>query len=162
MNWSGIPPFGRIGGLGGEAGMRPAKGGDTSRMTQEVLSSLAEGATRALEGASGFSSLSSPYVATGKSGVKHRFTFGNGEGGAVDLVADVVSSSGPVDETGVLSLFIKVYDVGAKRALICAIPSLSGEAKKLSGLYKIVTVEAPDFARAVDFMAEALKGETRP
>ena len=85
-----------------------------------------------------------PCQATGKSGIKHNFTFGFGEPRNLNIVGDVVIDSKPIDETKVLSLFIKVYDVGARHTMLCVSPSLTSEAKKLSSLYKIVTVESGD------------------
>ncbi len=87
------------------------------------------------------SKATSPFQVTGKSGVKHTFTLGASENGATYLACDIIVGDGPVDETKVLSLFIKVYDVGARHAVLCAVPSLTADAKKLSALYKITTVE---------------------
>jgi hypothetical protein len=54
-------------------------------------------------------------------------------------------------------LFIKVYDVGAKHAVLCVIPSLTPEAKKLSGLYKITTVESADRKGLVTLASDILR-----
>lgn len=97
-----------------------------------------------------------PFQATGKSGVKHNFTFGFGEPRNINVVGDVVIDSKPIDETKVLSLFIKVYDVGAKHTLLCVSPSLTSEAKKLSSLYKIVTVESGDRTKLAAMTSDVL------
>jgi hypothetical protein len=102
----------------------------------------------------GLGALRSPCQVTGKSGVRHRFTFGFGEGPAVNVVGDVVVDTAPIDETKVLSLFIKVYDVGAKHAVLCVVPSLTPEAKKLSELYRILTVESGDKGRLASMASE--------
>ena len=105
----------------------------------------------------GLGPLKSPFVVTGKSGVRHSFTFGFGEGPDANVVGDVVVSRDPVDETKVLSLFIKVYDVGAKHAVLCVSPALTDEAKKLSSLYKILCVEAPSSSGLASSASDALQ-----
>jgi hypothetical protein len=97
-----------------------------------------------------------PCQATGKSGVKHNFTFGFGEPRSMNVVGDVVIDSKPIDETKVLSLFIKVYDVGARHTILCVSPSLTSEAKKLSTLYKIVTVESADRTKLAAMTSDVL------
>jgi hypothetical protein len=101
--------------------------------------------------------LSSPFVATGRSGVKHVFTFGISDANKTSVACDIVVGKAPADETKVLSLFIKIYDVGAKHAVLCVIPSLTQEAKKLSGMYKMVVVEAPDIEGAISALTEAVR-----
>ena len=101
--------------------------------------------------------LSSPFVATGRSGVKHTFTFGTSDASGANVVCDIVAGSASADETKVLSLFIKIYDVGAKHAILCAIPSLTAEARKLSGLYKMLVIEAATVDSAISLVTEALR-----
>jgi len=110
----------------------------------------------------GDESLSSPFAAMGRSGVMHTFTFGSKEGDSTRVVCDMVSGSTPVDETKVLSLFIKVYDVGAAHALLCATPSLSADAKKLAGIYNMTVIEAADRDSAVKKVADAFRHTNRP
>ena len=95
-------------------------------------------------------------MAPGKSGVRHSFTLGASVEKVPSLVCDVVSGAAPLDETKVLSLFIKVYDVGAKTAVLCAIPALTEGARKLASLYKMVVIEAADKERAVSSLTENL------
>ncbi|MDA4124091.1 MAG: hypothetical protein OK438_01380 [Thaumarchaeota archaeon] len=106
--------------------------------------------------------LSRPLVVTGKSGIVHTFAFGFGDLGKPTVACDIVVGSNPVDETKVLSLFIKVYDVGAKNAILCVIPSLMPQAKKLAGLYKIIVVEALDKNQAASRLAEVLEKISTP
>jgi hypothetical protein len=101
--------------------------------------------------------LSSPFVTTGRSGVKHTFTFGTSDANGANIVCDIVAGSAPADETKVLSLFIKIYDVGAKYAILCAIPSLTAEARKLSNLYKMLVIEAATVDSAISLVTEALR-----
>jgi hypothetical protein len=74
------------------------------------------------------------------------------------VVCDIVAGSAPADETKVLSLFIKIYDVGAKHAVLCAIPSLTVGAKKLSSLYKMHVIEAADVDSTVPLVTQTLRG----
>jgi hypothetical protein len=111
----------------------------------------------AFEKHSGLGPVKSPCLVTGKSGVRHSFTFGYGETPDIQVVGDVVVNDEPVDETKVLSLFIKVYDVGARHAVLCVVPSLTAEAKKLSSLYKIVTVETADRNRLPAMASDILQ-----
>ena len=78
--------------------------------------------------------------------MKHSFTLGMKSPVSVTLACDVVVSDppAPIDETTVLSLFIKVYDVNANSVVLCAVPSLTPEAKKLASQYKMVVLEAPN------------------
>ena len=101
--------------------------------------------------------ISSPLVVVGKSGVRHTFTLGIGSQGVVDVVCDIVAGSLPADETKVLSLFIKVYDTGAKHAVLCVAPSLTAEAKKLSSAYRILVVEASTVTDAQALLPSALE-----
>ena len=141
------------GGLG--LRIRPTTGRNPN-LEARVSGSLPADALAGLTKVAGAGSLSSPFSAVGKSGVKHTFTFGTREGGSTRVVCDIVSGTAPVDETKVLSLFIKVYDVGATQAILCATPSLSDGAKKLAGIYKITVIEAPDRGSAVKKVTEAL------
>ena len=129
----------------------------TSKAPAEADENLTADMARAFEKHSGLGTLKSPCLVTGKSGVRHSFTFGYGEVPDVKVVGDVVVNDEPVDETKVLSLFIKVYDVGARHAVLCVVPSLTPEAKKLSGLYKIVTVEAGDKGRLPGMASDVLQ-----
>jgi|GEM_PF-571367 len=115
-------------------------------MSPRTIGSLPQDTVRGLETSAEMSPLSSSLVATGKSGVKHSFTLGMKSPVSVTLACDVVVSDppAPIDETTVLSLFIKVYDVNANSVVLCAVPSLTPEAKKLASQYKMVVLEAPN------------------
>jgi len=97
-----------------------------------------------VESYSAFGPISSPGKVVGKSGVEHSFSFASKNKDELRLVGDVILSATDEDETKVLSLFIKVYDVGAKRALLCVSPRLTPEASRLARLYNILTIESPD------------------
>ncbi len=123
----------------------------------KVADSLDGRTLRDLREKSDLGGMASPYTASGKSGIKHSFTLGLGDTQTTSLVCDVVTGSAHVDETKVLSLFIKVYDVGAKHAILCVVPELSPEAKKLSSMYKITTVVAPKRGEVVKRLSEVLQ-----
>ena len=126
-------------------------------MSTEVLGSLPESMAKVLSGIANLGVLSSPLVVTGKSGVRHTFTFGVGSTESPKVACDVVLGTAPVDETKVLSLFIKVYDVGAKNSILCVAPSLTPDAKKLSNLYKILVVEAQAESEILSRLSELLQ-----
>ncbi len=132
-------------------------------MSSGPIGSLPEDVVRALESSAGISPLSSSLVVTGKSGVRHSFTLGMKGPVSVALACDVVVSDppAPIDEAKVLSLFIKVYDVNANNAVLCAVPSLTPEAMKLASQYKMVVLEAPDkeqvLAKLPDVLRKLLK-----
>lgn len=80
----------------------------------------------------------------GKSGVRHSFSFTLDDPSGPVLVGDVCVGESDIDETKVLSLFIKFYDVGSKTAILCVSPRLSDQAVRLARLYNILVVEATD------------------
>ena len=92
----------------------------------------------------GLGKVAVPGTFVGKSGVQHKFSFATAGGKAPRIVGDIVLGPVEKDETKVLSLFIKVYDVDAKRAILCVTPSLTPEAAKLARLYNILTIESRD------------------
>lgn len=106
-----------------------------------LLGSVSEATAEAISMSPGSKGVVSPFEAIGRSGVRHSFTLGRQTEAGVDLVCDVVISDGPVDETKVLSLFIRAYDVGVKQAVLCVSPSLASDAKKLADTYRIRVVE---------------------
>ncbi len=126
-------------------------------VSESTLGSLGRDVLDALGRLAGDSQISSPLVVTGKSGVRHSFTLGASNAGGTALACDVVVGSSPADETKVLSLFIRVYDVAAKNAVLCAVPSASKEAKRLASQYKITVVEA----QSREGIASALGGVLR-
>ncbi len=142
---SGYPPLSRIRAEG------TARNGAV-----EVDESLGGEMLKAFRQRTELGAFASPCQVTGKSGVRHSFTFGFGDSPDVNVVGDVVVDSDPIDETKVLSLFIKVYDVGARHAVLCVVPSLTTEAKKLSNLYKIVAVESGDRTHLATMTSDVL------
>jgi hypothetical protein len=130
-------------------------------MSSSLIGSLPEDTARVLEASAGTSLLYSPLVVTGRSGVRHSFTLGMKDPVSVMLACDIVVGPAPVDETKVLSLFIKVYDVNANHVVLCAVPSLTPEAKRLASLYRMAVFEAPEkeqiFAKLSDILRELPK-----
>ncbi len=127
----------------------------SSELNPKVKKMIEAQITSVMESFKGFGKVSSPAKVTGKSGVEHLFSFASGEKDSLKLVGDVILGSDEKDETKVLSLFIKVYDVGAKRAILCVTPRLTPEASRLARLYNILTIETPD-ARLLPNMLEDL------
>jgi len=101
--------------------------------------------------------LRSPAALTGKSGVRHTFSFSLGDAEKPEIVCDVIVGKMEQDETRVLSLFIKVFDVGPKQAILCVSPGLTKEAERLAMLYNIVTLESPDTSKLPQMIEGVLK-----
>jgi hypothetical protein len=150
--WSAPSSIGST--FGADVAARPAV-----EMSSGPIGSLPDDAVRALESSAGMGSLSSPLIVTGKSGVRHGFTLGIKGPVSIALACDVMVSEPPtpIDETKVLSLFIKVYDVNANNVVLCAIPSLTAEAKKLASQYKMIVLEAPDMEQAFAKLPDVLR-----
>ena len=83
-----------------------------------------------------------PAAIVGKSGVKHEFAFAlvpNGE--KPKVVVDTELSVKEVEEMKVLKFYVKVFDVGPEKAVLCVSPRLSGRAATLAREYGIVVIE---------------------
>jgi hypothetical protein len=141
--------------------VRASEGGGRTA-DADFVGSLSDKALDSLKSLQGLGKLSGPLLVTGKSGVRHSFTFGFGDSERPYVACDLVEGSEPLDETKVLSLFIKVYDIGAKNAILCAVPSLVPQAKKLASLYKIIVIEARDRNDATARVAEVLQKISKP
>jgi hypothetical protein len=115
----------------------------------EVVSVLAKN--------SHLANLTSPATIVGKSGVKHTFSFSLGKSDKPDVVCDVIVGNNEQDETRVLSLFIKVFDTGPARAILCVSPKLTKEASRLAMLYNIVTLESANPQNLPRMIEEVLK-----
>ena len=125
-------------------------------ISSSPISSLPSDAVEGLRTSSGKSPLVSPLVVAGRSGVRHSFTVGMKDAVSVVIACDAVVGPAPIDETKVLALFIKVYDVNVKHVILCAVPSLTAAAKKLASQYKMVVLEAQEkeqvFAKLSDYL----------
>ena len=83
-----------------------------------------------------------PALITGKSGVKHEFDLAVRRGAdAVKVVVDSELSVKEVDEMKVLKFYVKVFDVGPERAILCVSPRLSKRAAALAREYGIEVLE---------------------
>jgi len=120
------------------------------------VGSLPEETVSSLGSSMSSGTLSSPLVVTGKSGVRHSFTLGTRDAVAVVLACDIVVGASPIDETKVLALFIKVYDVNARNVILCSVPSLTQEARRLASQYKMVVLEAPSRELIIEKLSDAL------
>jgi hypothetical protein len=129
----------------------------SSELNPKVRKMIEGQITSVLESFKGFGKVRSPARVTGKSGVEHLFSFASGEKDNLKVVGDVILGTEEKDETKVLSLFIKVYDVGAKRAILCVTPRLTPEASRLARLYNILTVESPDAKLLPNMLQDLLR-----
>ena len=85
---------------------------------------------------------SAPASIMGKSGVKHEFAFAVlPEGGKAKVVVDTELSVNEVDEMKVLKFYVKVFDVGPDKAILCVSPKLNGRAAVLAHEYGILVFE---------------------
>ena len=85
---------------------------------------------------------SAPCIITGKSGVKHEFSFGLlDDSGPPRVVVDTELSVKEVDEMKVLKFYVKVFDVSPGDAVLCVSPKLSDRAGSLAKEYGITVLE---------------------
>jgi hypothetical protein len=83
-----------------------------------------------------------PAVIVGKSGVKHEFAFAiDPDAEKPEVVVDTELSVKEVDEVKVLKFYVKVYDVGPKRSILCVTPKLTEGAASLAKGYEISVVQ---------------------
>jgi hypothetical protein len=83
-----------------------------------------------------------PASLMGKSGVKHEFAFALlPEEGKARIVVDTELSVNEVDEMKVLKFYVKVFDVGPEKAVLCVSPKLNGRAATLAHEYGIEVFE---------------------
>jgi len=151
---SGTPPSPSF--LGGFR-EEPSDGNHSFEMSSSLVGSLPEETVGNLGTAMSSGVLSSPLVVTGKSGVRHSFTLGMRDAVSVVLACDVVVGNAPIDETKVLALFIKVYDVNARNVILCGVPSLTQEAQKLAAQYKMMVLEGSDREQVIEELADTLR-----
>ena len=101
-----------------------------------------------------------PASILGKSGVKHEFAFAvTPEGGKAKMVVDTELSVNEVDEMKVLKFYVKVYDVGPEKAILCVSPKLNGRAAVLAHEYGIQVLE-DDVPKKLVGLAEKAVEET--
>lgn len=101
-----------------------------------------------------------PAAIMGKSGVKHEFAFALlPEGGRVKVVVDTELSVNEVDEMKVLKFYVKVFDVGPEKAILCVSPKLNGRAAVLAHEYGIQVFE-DDVPKKLVGLAEKAVEET--
>ena len=85
---------------------------------------------------------SAPAAIMGKSGVKHEFAFAlMPDSGKPRIVVDTELSVKEVDEMKVLKFYVKVFDVGPERAVLCVCPKLGARAATLAKEYGITVLE---------------------
>jgi hypothetical protein len=102
----------------------------------------------------GGTSAMAPARIKGKSGVKHEFTFALlAEPGKARVVLDTELSTKEVDEIKVLKFYVKVFDVGPEKGVLCVSPRLAERAAALAKEYDIVVFENESFNNLVS-MAE--------
>jgi len=100
-----------------------------------------------------------PATIVGKSGVKHEFAFALiPDSGKATVVVDTELSVKEVDEMKVLKFYVKVFDVGPEKAVLCVCPKLASGAATLAKEYGIVVLE-DDVPRRLIPMAEKIVKE---
>ena len=83
-----------------------------------------------------------PAAILGKSGVKHEFAFAVvPDAGRAKVVVDTELSVKDVDEMKVLKFYVKVFDVGPEKAVLCVSPKLGSRAATLAKEYGITVLE---------------------
>jgi len=102
---------------------------------------------------------SAPAAIVGKSGVKHEFAFALvPDTGKTKIVVDTELSVKDVDEMKVLKFYVKVFDVGPEKAVLCVCPRLGERAATLAKEYGITVLE-DDVPRKLIPMAEKVVNE---
>ena len=142
LGWNGFSSFLRL--QGSHQIVRSFSNSGPTDIDQNAARTLEREIRSVLTGFKELQEIHAPSRVVGKSGVEHTFTFSAGPSANPTIVGDVVLGSGDKDETKVLSLFIRVYDVGVKRSILCVSPRLTPEASRLARVYNILTVESPD------------------
>jgi len=100
-----------------------------------------------------------PAAIVGKSGVKHEFAFALvPDSGKAKIVVDTELSVRDVDEMKVLKFYVKVFDVGPEKAVLCVSPRLGTRAATLAKEYGITVLE-DDVPRKLIPMAEKVVKE---
>lgn len=100
-----------------------------------------------------------PAAIVGKSGVKHEFAFALvPDSGKARVVVDTELSVKDVDEMKVLKFYVKVFDVGPEKAVLCVSPRLGERAATLAKEYGITVLE-DDVPRKLIPMAEKVVDE---
>jgi hypothetical protein len=96
-----------------------------------------------------------PWAEKGISGTEHIFDIHASKEGA-EIVLDMTSGSQEVGAEAVVAFFGKVYDLNPRRAILVAMPALSKDAQRLSGLYKVEVVSGKSIEELVGNLGELL------
>ena len=100
-----------------------------------------------------------PAAIVGRSGVKHEFAFALvPDSGKAKIVVDTELSVKDVDEMKVLKFYVKVFDVGPEKAVLCVSPKLGERASTLAKEYGITVLE-DDVPRKLIPLAEKVVNE---
>ena len=100
----------------------------------------------------------SPAVITGKSGIRHEFSLVVGESAKPKVVVDEALSVTEVSELKVLAFYVKVFDVGPEKAILCVSPRLDQKAKSLAKEYKITVLENEQPRKLIPMAGDAIRG----
>jgi hypothetical protein len=98
-----------------------------------------------------------PSMLKGTSGIFHPFSFEISTRSGRRILGDLVSDKSPVDETKVLSLYIKMFDTGIKDVYLCVSPALTPNARKLAKLYNIKVIEAKSKDKLLKKFEESIR-----
>ncbi len=100
-----------------------------------------------------------PATITGKSGVRHEFAFAVLDESKKPLVVvDTELSVKEVDEMKVLKFYVKVFDVGPAKAVLCVSPKLGERAGMLAKEYGITVLEDEVPRQLISKADQAVKG----
>ena len=100
-----------------------------------------------------------PAVIVGKSGVKHEFAFALvPDSDKPKVVVDTELSVKDVDEMRVLKFYVKVYDVGPEKAVLCVSPKLTVRAAALAHEYGIEVLENDTPKKLIPMAARVVNG----
>jgi len=100
----------------------------------------------------------SPATITGKSGIRHEFSLVVGESAKPRVVVDEALSVSEVNELKVLAFYVKVFDVGPEKAILCVSPRLDQRARNLAKEYKITVLENEQPRKLIPMAGDAIKG----
>jgi hypothetical protein len=100
-----------------------------------------------------------PAFIIGKSGVKHEFAFALvPDSGRVKIVVDTELSVKEVDEMKVLKFYVKVFDAGPEKAILCVSPKLSERAANLAKEYKLIILENEVPRKLIPMASDMING----
>ena len=96
-----------------------------------------------------------PWSEKGISGTEHTFDI-HAQKDDSEIVLDMTSGTQEIGPESVVAFFGKVYDLNPRRAILVAMPGLSKDAERLSGLYKVEVIKGMSIEELVRNLEELL------